>query len=150
MKKSKLEKDTKLGMKFGTANNRLKKEIMFALVVECNKNICFKCGSLIENSAEFSIEHKRAWLRADNPKETFFDLNNIAFSHLKCNRQESNGGEKLRKIGPEGTAWCTRHKDFLPVERFPPRKRNWNGLDIYCRECRNFEKVKRDKRKMVR
>ncbi len=33
----------------------------------------------------FSIEHIVPWLDSDDPKGLFFDLNNIAFSHLSCN-----------------------------------------------------------------
>lgn len=31
------------------------------------------------------IEHKIPWLDSDKPKELFFDLENIGFSHLSCN-----------------------------------------------------------------
>lgn len=34
---------------------------------------------------ELSIEHKEPWENSDNPKELFFNLDNISFSHLKCN-----------------------------------------------------------------
>lgn len=34
---------------------------------------------------ELSIEHKTPWLDSEDPKALFFDLNNIAFSHLSCN-----------------------------------------------------------------
>lgn len=32
-----------------------------------------------------SIEHKIPWLNSENPQGLFFDLQNIAFSHLSCN-----------------------------------------------------------------
>ena len=32
-----------------------------------------------------SIEHKTPWLDRENAKELFWDLDNIAFSHLSCN-----------------------------------------------------------------
>lgn len=31
------------------------------------------------------MEHKIAWLDGNDPISLFFDLNNTAFSHLKCN-----------------------------------------------------------------
>lgn len=74
-----------LGMPLGTASNRLRKEIMFYLAKQLNKNVCFRCGNEILTSSEFSIEHKIDWLDSDKPQELFFDIENIAFSHLKCN-----------------------------------------------------------------
>lgn len=72
-------------MPFGTANGRLKKNIMFDLVCRLRLNLCYHCKLEITNVDQFSVEHKIAWLNSDNPKELFFDLNNIAFSHLFCN-----------------------------------------------------------------
>ena len=37
----------------------------------------------------FSIEHKVAWLDSENPVDLYFDLENISFSHLKCNVKNS-------------------------------------------------------------
>ena len=78
-------KNEALGMSHGTAANRLRKNILFALVCQLNLNICYRCGEKFYTVSEFSIEHRQPWLSADNPKEAFFDLGNIAFSHLKCN-----------------------------------------------------------------
>ena len=79
------KKYDKLGMPFGTANGRLKKRIMFDLVCKLRLNLCFHCQLEIVSLDQFSIEHKIAWLNSDTPVELFFDLNNIAFSHLSCN-----------------------------------------------------------------
>lgn len=72
-----------LGMPFGTAQQRLRKMIMFKYVVLAGHDECFKCGRRIENIEELSIEHKLPWQGRD--AELFWDLNNIAFSHLRCN-----------------------------------------------------------------
>lgn len=72
-------------MYYGTACSRLRKSILFSILKEYGKNICFQCGKPIETENELSIEHKVPWLDSKNPKELFFDLNNIAFSHLSCN-----------------------------------------------------------------
>lgn len=72
-------------MKPGTAANKLRKKILFALARECNYDICYRCRDIIKSEEELSIEHKEAWLYSENPKEKFFDLSNVAFSHLKCN-----------------------------------------------------------------
>jgi hypothetical protein len=39
----------------------------------------------MESEKELSIEHKIPWLDSEDPKDLFFNLNNIAFSHLTCN-----------------------------------------------------------------
>ncbi|GAG84308.1 unnamed protein product, partial [marine sediment metagenome] len=57
-------------------------------------NICYRCGEKIVDVARFSVEHKKGWRFAENPRETFFDLNNITFSHLDCN---SGVGERHKK-----------------------------------------------------
>lgn len=85
MDKYNLEKKKQLGMAFGTASGKLRKSLLFHLVVRLNENICFQCSSPINEEKDFSIEHKVPWLYTDSPKELFFNLDNIAFSHLKCN-----------------------------------------------------------------
>lgn len=79
------KKTQQLEVNFGTAANRLKKVIMLDLLKQLNKNICFQCKKEIETVEELSIEHKVPWLDSDRPKELFFNLDNIAFSHLTCN-----------------------------------------------------------------
>ncbi len=72
-------------MPIGTASHRLRKSVMFALLKELNKNFCFRCGAEIQNVDELSIDHKQDWLNSDDPLGNFFNIDNIAFSHLKCN-----------------------------------------------------------------
>lgn len=79
------KKSKQLELPFGTASSRLRKLIIFNLVKKVGENYCFQCSSEIETVDEFSIEHKIPWLDSENPKELFFSLDNIAFSHLKCN-----------------------------------------------------------------
>jgi hypothetical protein len=78
------KKHAQLGMNHGTAQNRLVKDILFSLVIECDKNKCHHCGKPMERQ-DFSIEHKTPWLDSENPLKLFFDLENISFSHLSCN-----------------------------------------------------------------
>jgi hypothetical protein len=82
---SNAEKSKQLGMSFGTAGQQLRKNIMFELIKKCNLDTCYQCGEKIESVDNLSIEHKTPWLHSDNPVELFFDIDNIAFSHLKCN-----------------------------------------------------------------
>ena len=66
-----------------TASNRLVKDILYDFVVKANHR-CFHCGEELSRDT-FSIEHKIPWLHSEDPLELFFDLGNIAFSHLRCN-----------------------------------------------------------------
>jgi len=79
------KKDQLLGMPHGTAAHRLRKMLLWSLVVETEKDICFHCDERISNIDDLSIEHKEPWESALDPKVAFFDLQNITFSHLSCN-----------------------------------------------------------------
>ncbi|HDR4736854.1 TPA: hypothetical protein QCR36_003902 [Bacillus cereus] len=79
------KKSEQLGMSFSTATNRLRKHIMFQLVQQSGRDECFQCGQKIESVDNLSIEHKDPWMYTDDPYSKFFDLDNIAFSHSKCN-----------------------------------------------------------------
>lgn len=79
------EKETRLlGMPWTTAQTRLQRRVLVALAIECGKSNCYRCGKPVESVEEFSIEHIISWL--DEP-EKFWDLSNIAFSHVSCNRK---------------------------------------------------------------
>lgn len=79
-----MKKAIQLGMNPSTASGRLTKDILFHLICETGKNICFQCGKPMLRS-NFSIEHKVPWLDSDDPIKMFFDIENIAFSHHACN-----------------------------------------------------------------
>lgn len=81
------KKSLQLGMHSSTAQGQLRKKIMFDLLKKLEENYCFQCGAEIESEEELSIEHKVPWIDSENPQELFFDLDNIGFSHLKCNIQ---------------------------------------------------------------
>lgn len=72
-------------MAVGTATNRLRKMLMFHFAQKCGMDICFQCNERIESAEDLSIEHMVPWRRKPNAKELFYDLNNIAFSHQRCN-----------------------------------------------------------------
>lgn len=57
---------------------------------------------------------------------------------------KSRNGGGVRKIGPEGTSWCSACRQFLPVRAFHKQLRRWNGLSFTCKKCRReTERVKR-------
>lgn len=74
-----------LGIPFGTAQSRLSRMIMFDLLQRLDEDDCFRCGEKIANIKELSVEHKLPW--RDDP-ELFWDLDNIAHSHISCNSRE--------------------------------------------------------------
>jgi hypothetical protein len=125
-----------LGIPYGTAGNRLRKMVLFHLLKKHGENICFKCGDTIAEIDELSIEHIESWQLGG--AQLFWDMKNIAFSHLRCNRQSVSlpgSGTSSRKIGPDGTAWCNRCKQFLPGESFFRNRSNWNGYANRCKMC---------------
>ena len=79
------KKNEQLGMPHGTAQGKLRKSILFTLLKKHGENICHQCKEEISSVDELSIEHKVPWLNSPNPLELFFDVENIAFSHLNCN-----------------------------------------------------------------
>jgi len=141
-------KKVQLGMAPGTASHRLRKAVLFKYIKKVGENICCRCGDFIESTKDLSIDHVTPWLDSKNPTELFFDLDNIAFSHLKCNvgaaRRNTNRvkeghkrrGKNQRKIGPPGTVWCCKHQQFLSEDRFNVRTDRWNGFYWMCKECK--------------
>ena len=98
------ERARQLGVPYGTARNILNKKILFSFVQRLGLDICHQCGKRIEDVDNLSVEHKTAWLHKPNARELFFDLDNIAFSHHKCNSAAS-----ISPIGSSG---------YRGVERF--------------------------------
>jgi len=121
-----------LGMPHGTAVGRLRKKVLFHFLKKYNENVCVRCEKEIETADELSIEHIKPWEGRD--PELFWDMNNIAFSHMKCNVPHFQGAVKLRKEAPEGMAWCRGHKCFEPIDNFWKDENRWNGLRKCCKE----------------
>jgi hypothetical protein len=132
-KKSNAKKAKQLGMPIGTAHARLRKSILFQLVEECAKNVCFRCNNPIETVAELSVDHKENWLGANTA--LFWNLDNVTFSHLSCNIKAARRSHK--KVGPEGTSWCCECKEYLPLKEFYrgslKTSSTRNGVKPYCK-----------------
>jgi len=101
--KNNRKKAEQLGMPYGTACGRLRKMVLFDILKKYNLNNCYRCGETINNIKDLSMEHKKAWLDSSNPCELFFDINNIAFSHLKCNIVASRNSLKGKIFSKHGT-----------------------------------------------
>lgn len=106
-----------------TASGRLIKDLLWNFIVEAGKNKCYKCGQEM-NRETFSVEHKIPWLDSDDPKRLFFDLNNIAYSHLICNikaarcphkYEDRNEAYNARKRSARN--WKHKHRVYDPQER---------------------------------
>src|SRR5215210_1702608 len=105
-------KQEQLGVPLGTASARLRKLVMFQLVQRLREDICYRCGRRIETVEELSIEHKEPWFNVD--PNLFWDLDNVACSHLSCNVGSRRRGV-VRLTGRNGTEWCSGCKKFLAV-----------------------------------
>ena len=103
------KKSEQLGMSHGAAANRLRKKILFALIREAGVDDCFRCGKLIEGIDDLSIEHKTPWLDSKDPVGLYFDLDNIAFSHLSCNCGSARNIKIRKPVPPHGTYARYRH-----------------------------------------
>lgn len=104
------KKAEQLGMPHGTASARLKKDILFSLLCEFDLNDCYRCGEVIEYSDDLSIDHKVPWLDSKNPIGLYFDLDNIAFSHLNCNTKASRPRKKEKINHGTQSGYSGRHK----------------------------------------
>ena len=106
------KKKEQLGMNPGTAAHRLRKNLLFEYVRKCGENVCYQCGKKIENIDNFSIEHKIPWLDSKDPIGLFFDVNNIAFSHLACNSGSARRpNKKYENMYEKDRARFLRRKD---------------------------------------
>ena len=135
--------ELQLGMSRGKAQHILRVMITFDLVKKCGLDNCYRCGRKIESVAEFSIDHKKAWLDVD--VSLFWDLGNIAFSHKTCNYRCKRmpkerpwlGNAQRKKSVIDGEIWCGGHQAFLKKELFSKNCRHWNGYQDCCKECRS-------------
>lgn len=82
-KESNQRKTDFLGMPIGTAQGKLRKMVMFDFIQKAGQDTCFQCDKKIETVDELSLEHKKPWL--GESLRLYWDLENIAFSHLSCN-----------------------------------------------------------------
>lgn len=117
---NKEEMQRQLGMNPSTASGALKKEIMFSMAQRLGEDICHQCGNKIETVKEFSIEHIVPWLHSEDPKTTFFSLENIAFSHFLCNvkagrRAVLHSTEEERKKAKRDSE--KRNRVYCPIKR---------------------------------
>lgn len=132
MNKYNEEKSRQLGLNASTAQNQLRKLIVFNLVKKCDLDTCYRCGQKIETVEDLSFDHKIDWLYKENAKELFFDVENIAFSHKSCNYSARGMTKAIRsKSGAKGI-YLDRGKYKVEVtfmENGKQRSRNFGRFD---------------------
>jgi hypothetical protein len=77
------KKEAQLGCPLSTALYKLTKDLLFDLAIKTGHR-CFRCGGVLDRES-FSIDHKIGWMDSPDPHGMFFDIGNIAYSHLNCN-----------------------------------------------------------------
>ena len=137
------KKDELLGMPFGTAMNKLRKALLFRMAQQLNLDQCYRCGNKINFVNDLSIEHKDSWQQADDPIKSFFDLDNIAFSHLRCNSVA--GGRE------GGQHFFTGHIPWNTGKRTPHGTfTRYNSHGCRCEQCKQANTIeKREQRNKV-
>ena len=120
------KKSIQLQENFSTASGRLVKDILWSLLVKNGQTSCFHCETQMTRDT-FSIEHKIPWQDSQNPRELFFDIANISFSHKSCNCSKARRYNKVYKDEQEG--WRVRSKrkwDLLTkVEQKESRRKKY-------------------------
>ena len=97
-----------LGEPFGTASHKLRKSLLFDAIGRLGERNCYQCGNLIEKIEEFSIEHKQSWMRSGDPIGSFYSLENISYSHVRCNVAAAHRPNKVYKSVAERSTSGTR------------------------------------------
>ena len=79
--------DVQLGMKYGTASWRLQRLMLFWCAQDFGLDNCYRCGEKMDSVNDFTIDHIQPWIGVSS--DLFWDVNNIAFSHMRCNIQSA-------------------------------------------------------------
>lgn len=80
----------------------LSQDLLFDFVIKAG-HTCFRCKKSLTRN-DFTIEHKVPWLKAPNASELYYSLDNIAYSHLRCNSAASRRPNKLNRTKEEKKA----------------------------------------------
>jgi hypothetical protein len=74
---------------------------IYNMLSALNYTKCYRCGEEL-TITDLSIDHIIDWMNAPNPKEMYFDLSNIEFSHLNCNMRAAKITEANNKVRVTG------------------------------------------------
>lgn len=122
-----------LGMSFGTACHRLRKQLLFQFARRLELTTCSRCGLEIQSADDLSIEHIQSWLHSADPVELFFDTENIAFAHRSCNLTRR---QQRRPVSlPAGSGWCSNCERVRPLNEFHRSRAQRTGVASQCKSC---------------
>ena len=125
-----------LGQSTGGASYTLYRKLLFKMVQELGRDHCYRCDKIIEDYESFSIDHIDSWWGSGDPQAVFFDLDNIAFSHRKCNEYAGAPAKNAAKTH------CPQGHEYNEDNTY----RYGNGR--YCRTCRR-EQMQTKRRELV-
>lgn len=104
-----------LGMSEATARSRLHRMLLRVLIKEVFDGKCLRCNQTIHDDEEFHIDHIKSWAKAKNPRKTYFDVKNLAFSHAMCNKMAAEREYVCKETGEVSTLRQVRRKKFLKL-----------------------------------
>lgn len=90
------------------------------------------------------MDHMQNWIDADS--SVFWDVSNVAFSHVLCNVRASRGHSNVHRSHPDGTHWCSKHKGYLPQSEFYVTRQSPTGLPYWCKGCKSEMNRKRSRK----
>ena len=117
------------GVPFASARARLERDLLVKLALAAG-HVCYRCGGPLTRDT-FSVEHKVAWQSAPDPHASFFDLDNIAFSHKACYHTEMVlCRRKYAKKSDACSAYRKRQwAAMTPEERKADRRRRYERFE---------------------
>lgn len=128
MTKYHIKKSELLGMNFSKASYQLLRLILFDFVKITNQNNCYRCNKEINSVKELSVEHKISWQSSHEPLKTFFDLNNISYSHKSCNSKAAVNPRKRWNNRLEARRSRYEKENEIKRANYSPLKRRANYI----------------------
>ena len=120
-----------------TAQARLLRDLLFNFAINSGHK-CFRCGERLDRKT-FSIEHIEDWLDSDDPIGKFFDVDNIAYSHLRCNVGASRTvSGQVRKHGLKryNTYGCRCEICKAAKSKYNKLRKRWVGRVAQASDCK--------------
>jgi HNH endonuclease len=138
-----------LGTNVSASQHKLTRLILYDRLIKLGEDNCYRCGLKISSYKEFSIEHKISWI--NNDPNLFWDLNNIAFSHLLCNQKAPKGSTqpnvKGRRVCIDGQSLCKGCNKMLDKDLFGYCSNKFFKIKGKCKKCRGIqEKFYKDRK----
>lgn len=121
------KKAKQLGMNPSTASGRLVKDLLWNFVKTTGQDACCKCSEPMSRET-FSIEHVTPWLDSEDPVGLYFDIDNISYSHLRCNvetarRKKAECGTTSKYRGGCRCLECSKANREYQLDNYTPERR---------------------------